>query len=229
MESSSQKKLNHFFHIYAGADNWLLPVHQHFVTLNAYALMDNLESVQVGIIGSPEQRQAVIEHIQNNYQNPKIQIAVQRDSGYEGVTLEKMWEFAKTDDGYLFYAHTKGTSRGGIVNQLWARSMLFFNVVRWTQAIRELEKPGVDAVGCHYLCKEEFPEYFQMYREHHPDGYPFFAGNFWWAKSSHVKNLRNPFTEDKYSAEGWLGSYELSVVDLFKGMPALNMFQNVTF
>jgi len=221
-------RLNHFFHIYAGADNWLLPVHQHFVALNAYALMDHLDSVQVGIIGNEQQREAVVRHIQESYNNPKIRIAVQRDSGYEGVTLNKLWEFSKENDGYILYAHTKGTSRGGLVNQLWGRSMLFFSVVRWTNATNALR--DVDAVGCHYLCKEKFPEYFELYKEHHPQGHPFFAGNFWWAKASYIRGLQNPFIEDKYSAEGWLGSGgDMRVVDMFEGMPALNMFQNVTF
>lgn len=95
--------------------------------------------------------------------------------------------------------------------------------------MKDLDQPGVDAVGCHYLCKEEFPEYFELYKEHHPNAYPFFAGNFWWAKAHHVRKLKDPLTDDKYSAEGWLGSYNISVIDMFKGMPSLNAFQNITF
>jgi hypothetical protein len=68
-----------------------------------------------------------------------------------------------------------------------------------------------------------------MYKEHHPHGYSFFAGNFWWAKSSHVQKLLEPKTEDKYSSEGWLGSVPFKQVDMFEGMPALNLFQNITF
>ena len=220
--------LNHFYHIYAG-DEWLLTVHQHFVTLNAYGLMDNLENVYVGIVGKTENRQAVISHLES-YGNPKIVIAVQAETGYEGTTLNKLWEFAKSDNGYIFYAHTKGSSRGGLVNQLWCRSMLFFNAVRWQDALMQLGNDNTDAVGCHYVCKEKFPEYFEMYREHHPNKYPFFAGNFWWAKSSHIKSLQPPNTSDKYSPEGWLGSNGLlKNSDLFAGMPSLHLFQNITF
>ena len=179
-QNQPSPKLNHFYHIYAG-EEWLLTVHQHFVTLNAYGLMDSLENIYVGIIGSEENRQAVISHLES-YGNPKIIVAIQAETGYEGATLNKLWEFAKNDDGYIFYAHTKGSSRGGIVNQLWCRSMLFFNAVRWQFAVSELSKDHIDGVGCHYVCKEKFPEYFEMYREHHPNKYPFFAGNFWWAK-----------------------------------------------
>ena len=220
-------KLNHFYHIYAGND-WLLTVHQHFVALNAYGLMDNLENVYVGIVGTEEQRQTVISHLQS-YGNPKIVVAAQADSGYEGVTLNKLWEFAKTDDGLIYYAHTKGSSRGGLVNQLWCRSMLFFSAVRWQDAINRLINEDHDAAGCHYLCKDKFPEYFKMYKEHHKNGYPFFAGNFWWAKSSHISKLLVTSQNDKYSPEGWLGSVPFKQVDLFEGMPALNLFQNVTF
>ena len=227
-QNQPSPKLNHFYHIYAG-EEWLLTVHQHFVTLNAYGLMDSLENVYVGIIGKEEDRQAVIAHL-NSYGNPKIVVAVQAETGYEGTTLNKLWEFAKNDDGYIFYAHTKGTSRGGLVNQLWCRSMLFFNAVRWQFAVSELSKEHIDGVGCHYLCKEKNPEYFEMFREHHPNKYPFFAGNFWWAKSAHVKSLQAPTTDDKYSAEGWLGSNGLlRNVELFEGMPSLHLFQNVTF
>ena len=220
-------RLNHFYHIYAGSD-WLLTVHQHFVTLNAYGLMDVLENVYVGIVGAPEQRQAVIQHLQS-YGNPKIIVTAQEDSGYEGVTLKKLWEFAKTDDGLVYYAHTKGSSRGGIVNQLWCRSMLFFSSVRWQHAIMPLVESNSEAAGCHYISKDKFPDYFKMFKEHHPHGYSFFAGNFWWAKSSHVQKLSEPKTEDKYSAEGWLGSVPFKQVDMFEGFPMLNLFQNTTF
>lgn len=227
-QNQPSPKLNHFYHIYAG-DEWLLTVHQHFVTLNAYGLMDSLENVYVGIIGSEQNRQAVISHLES-YGNPKIVVAVQAETGYEGTTLNKLWEFAKNDDGYIFYAHTKGSSRGGIVNQLWCRSMLFFNAVRWQFAVSELSKEHIDAVGCHYLSKEKSPEFFEIQKEKNPNKYPFFAGNFWWAKSAHIKSLQAPNTDDKYSAEGWLGSNGLlRNIELFEGMPSLHLFQNVTF
>ncbi len=221
-------KLNHFYHIYAG-DEWLLTVHQHFVTLNAYGLMDSLENVYVGIIGSEQNRQAVISHLES-YGNPKIVVAVQAETGYEGTTLNKLWEFAKNDDGYIFYAHTKGSSRGGIVNQLWCRSMLFFNAVRWQFAVSELSKEHIDAVGCHYLSKEKFPEFFEIQKEKNPNKYPFFAGNFWWAKSSHIKDLQPPQAEYKHSAEGWLGSNRsIRNIEPLEGLPSLHLFQNITF
>ena len=100
-----------------------------------------------------------------------------------------------------------------------------------------VDEYGKDIVGSDQYYKridqtmrKKFPEYFEMFREHHPNKYPFFAGNFWWAKSAHVKSLQAPKTDDKYSAEGWLGSNGLlRNVELFEGMPSLHLFQNVTF
>ena len=227
-QNQPSTKLNHFYHIYTG-EEWLLTVHQHFVTLNAYGLMDSLENVYVGIIGKEEDRQAVISHLES-YENPKIIVAIQAETGYEGSTLNKLWEFAKNDDGYIFYAHTKGSSRGGIVNQLWCRSMLFFNAVRWQFAVNEVRKPNIDAVGCHYLSKEKFPEFFEIQKEKNPNKHPFFAGNFWWAKSSHIKDLQQPQTEHEHSAEGWLGSNGvIRNIELLEGLPSLHLFQNITF
>jgi hypothetical protein len=191
--------------------------------------MDVLENVYVGIVGAPEQRQAVIDHLQS-YGNPKIIIALQEDHGNENATLRKLWEFSKTDDGFVLFAKIGESDKSDLLTQLLRRSMTFFNIVRWQFALSELEKDGIDAVGCHYLCKEKFAEYFKLFSNENPDKLPFFFGNFWWSKSSFLKELDKPRSLNDFSPNVWLGSKgKINCTELIEGIPALSTLQNITF
>jgi hypothetical protein len=77
-------------------------------------------------------------------------------------------------------------------------------------------------VGTHWLTTEQFP---QIADQNNPDGYPYFAGNFWWAKSSHVRELGEPVREHRYQAETWIGKREgMTVYDPNPGWPDPSKF-----
>jgi hypothetical protein len=48
-------------------------------------------------------------------------------------------------------------------------------------------------VGCHWIRNPEWPE----------QG-PFFAGNFWWARSGYLRMLPEPLNETRWQAETWI-------------------------
>ena len=131
-----------------------------------------------------------------------------------------MYKASQTEDAAYLYGHTKGSADPSLVKQMWCRSMIFFNIVAWERSLAELEK--VDCVGTHWLSTEQFPEI----RDHNnPDGYPYFAGNFWWAKSSHVRELGEPVREHRYQAETWIGKREgMTVYDPNPGWPDPSKF-----
>jgi len=98
--------------------------------------------------------------------------------------------------------------------------MIFFNVVAWERCLAELA--NVDCVGAYWLTKEEFP---QIADHNNPDGYPYFAGTFWWAKSSHIRKLGEPVREHRWQAEHWIGKAEgMTVYNSCKGWPAPDKF-----
>jgi hypothetical protein len=80
----------------------------------------------------------------------------------------------------------------------------------------------VDAVGCHWITKEQFPH---MADQNNPEGYPYFGGNFWWAKSSHIKELGEPVRDHRFQAEHWIGKKpDTKVFDTNPGWPSPERF-----
>lgn len=217
-------KLIHYYHIYSDG-LWQFIVHQHFTSLISYGLINSLDEVRVGIVGSDVTRRKVKECLEA-FNIGKIVTDIELGTGFEQVTLNRLYEASKTEEAFYLYAHTKGCSDPSLINQLWCRSMLYYNVVMWRAAINELAKDGIDAVGCHWICKEEYPF---MADQNNPNGYPFFGGTFWWAKSRHIRELGRPCTEHRWQAEHWIGKKTgTKVVDLNKGFPAIELFK-VTF
>ena len=214
-------KLIHYYHIYCGGGGqWQLIMHQHMMALCNYGLIEQLDEIRVGIVGPPDQRKVVKEILDNSLVAAKIKVVVTRTNAWEQATLTEMYRASQTEDAAYLYAHTKGGSDPSLVKQMWCRSMIFFNIVAWERSLAELEK--VDAVGCHWLCTEQFPEI----RDHNnPDGYPYFAGNFWWAKSSHIRELGEPVREHRWQAEHWIGKREgMTVYDPNPGWPSPDKF-----
>ena len=214
-------KLIHYYHIYCGGGGqWQLIMHQHMMALCNYGLIEQLDEIRVGIVGPPEQRKVVKEILDNSLVAAKIKVVVTRTNAWEQATLTEMYRASQTEDAAYLYAHTKGGSDPSLIKQMWCRSMIFFNIVAWERTLVELEK--VDAVGCHWLCTEQFPEI----RDHNnPDGYPYFAGNFWWAKSSHIRELGEPVREHRWQAEHWIGKREgMTVYDPNPGWPSPDKF-----
>jgi hypothetical protein len=96
--------------------------------------------------------------------------------------------------------------------------MIFFNVVAHQVCIDAIQSH--DAVGCHWLTKEEHPH---IADQNNPDGTPYFAGNFWWSKSEHIRKLEQPKRQNRYQAEAWIGTApDMKIKDLNPGYPDLN-------
>ncbi len=131
-------------------------MHQHMMALCNYGLIEQLDEIRVGIVGPPEQRKVVKEILDNSLVASKIKVVVTRTNAWEQATLTEMYKASQTEDAAYLYAHTKGSSDPSLINQLWCRSMIFFNIVAWERAIAELA--NVDCVGAYWLTKEEFPQ-----------------------------------------------------------------------
>ena len=185
-----------------------------------YGLIDRLDEIRVGIVGPPEQRKAVKEILDNSLIKDKVKVVVTRTNAWEQATLTEMYRASQEEEAVYLYAHTKGASDPSLINQLWNRSMTFFNVVAWERCLQALE--GVDTVGCHWITKEQFPH---MADHNNPVGYPYFGGTYWWAKSSHIKELGEPVRENRWQAEHWIGKKpDTKVHDTNPGWPSPERF-----
>ena len=198
-------RLSHFYHVYADGD-WEIPATEHFEELALSGLLDELDGIYLGVVGSRENRRKVKRALRHD-------VVVEADEGWEQVTLNKLRDFCQTDDGAVLYAHTKGAwSRDELARQ-WRVSMTHDVVTRWRECVHGLEK--VQAAGPFWL-RSDMPE-------HSGHGH-FFGGNFWWARSAYVAALPPLKTDHRHQAEGWVGLGKPSVKIMREGFPTWGNF-----
>lgn len=137
------------------------------------------------------------------YANPDV-------SKCEFPTLDLIWQHCQNEDLKILYLHTKGVTKPGVQNIIdWVNYLSYFNIDKWRDRINELDSndcTGVNFGGNPNDINE------------HPSTWGYgkaplhYSGNFWWSKSSHIKNLPNPsnwLPDDNYyqwrvMAEMWL-------------------------
>jgi hypothetical protein len=178
--------LSHFYHVYADGD-WEITATEHMEELLISGLLDELDNLFLGIVGSKENRERVKRYL------PGVTVA-EADTGWEQVTLNAVHDFAQTDNGAIFYAHTKGAWAGSELAKSWRVSMTHDTVTRWQECVKALQTH--ETAGAYWLRSSQ-PEHEE--HEH------FFAGNFWWARSDYVRTLDPVKTDTRYQAEGWIG------------------------
>lgn len=191
-------KLVHFYHVYADG-NWVDAATEHVEELYLSALLDDLDDLFLGIVGSPENREQVKREL------PGVAVA-EADTGWEQVTLHALHEYAMTEDAHILYAHTKGAWSQSELARQWRVSMTHDTVTRWRDCVEALSR--VDVVGAHWLKSNE---------AEHSEHEFFFAGNFWWANSDYLRKLEPVRTDHRYQAEGWIGLGQPSVKDMRGG------------
>ena len=120
------------------------------------------------------------------FDDPKITIRFYSPdiSLYERPALNHMIEDSTTDvnfivqDFYVLYMHSKGVKHWGdsdLESNVydWCEYMFYFNIYKHIDCITQLNN-GASAVGCN-LQERGAPLHY--------------SGNFWWSKSSHIRNL----------------------------------------
>lgn len=98
---------------------------------------------------------------------------------FEGFTLTQLYEHALSvpDDTLYWYVHTKGASHGNLDSAApWRDGMEECVIDNWQWCTRQLQRPEIGSTGPML----------------HWNPRPFWAGNFWWSKASHVKTLVSP-------------------------------------
>jgi len=200
----SLTRLTHFFHVYADG-NFSTPIREHFMEVKESGLLGVLDSVRVGIVGTSENQARVLE-LFDELEVP-VRVVATASTGWEQVTLKKLYTFCKQDDGFVFYAHTKGAWSPNSMAHPWRVSMIHDTVTRWRECVSALG--WVQTAGPFWLRSDD-----PMHREHKS----FFAGNFWWARSEYVARLPQLKNENRFQAEGWIGLGSPSVRIMREGL-----------
>jgi hypothetical protein len=100
---------------------------------------------------------------------------------FEFPTIGKLDEVCRQEDCLAWYIHTKGVSYPDRRAETWRNLMEWFVLQNWKDCVKAMEDH--DAAGAMY------------YAAH-------FKGNFWWTKSSHVRNLVTPGMLLHYGRDG---------------------------
>jgi hypothetical protein len=203
-------RLTHFFHVYADG-NFSTPLREHFGELKNSGLLAELDSVRVGIVGAAPNRARVLSLFDEL--GVPVMVVASATSGWEQVTLKKLHRFCKEDDGFVFYAHTKGSWSSDSMAHPWRVSMIHDTVTRWRECVHALKV--VDTAGAFWMSSR-LPEHV-----HHKG---FFGGNFWWAQSVYVAGLPPVGVGSRYEAEGWIGLGDPSVKVMREGEPDRGKF-----
>ena len=212
-------RIIHYYHIFADG-RWQMLVNQHLMAGSNSGLAKAIQEIRIGIVGQPANRKEVKAFLATVMPADRCKIVVERTTAWEQATLTEMYMASQEEpDAVYLYAHTKGGSDASLINQLWCRSMTFFCVVAWQNALEKLE--GVDIAGPHWITKEKWPH---MADHNNPHGYPYFGGNYWWARATHIAKLGMPERDHRWQAEHWIGKAEAQVADLCPGWPSPELF-----
>lgn len=180
-----------FIHIGALDINITQPIIDKIIfNLNNSGLYNLATKIYCGVVGKDldlVQLPKKCEIIYKNY-DPSV---------YEIPTINKLLEFVKTNKNhYILYLHTKGATKkkcNGInYQEKWSDVMQHFCIKNHKKCVELLDK-GYDTVGC--LLQNIL--YFGAH----------YSGNFWWTKSSYIKNhdyLPKDTTSWGRGAEFWL-------------------------
>ena len=190
--------LHHFYHIYCN-NNWSQIVPFHLECLKRYGLLDSLTTFNIGLVGNKEHRD-VVKHFLDT-KNIKFDIVAESNDGWEQVTMNKLYEFSQNNEGYVLYAHSKGAVNNGEQNKQWRKSMTWYNVVKWRDAVNKLD--NCDAVGCHW---HDFTKQSSSTLGGPHTGNCWFAGTFWWSKLDLLRQIGAPGMSSRYDAEVWIGN-----------------------
>lgn len=188
---------------------WRKPAEEHFDALRASGFDGD---VVVGLVGGPKQRAEARTWL--NVACPTWILGVVAEDGFEMVTINVMQQWCQrgdvSDKNPVLYTHGKGSFQSSAYADAWRRNMTSKLVGDWRDCVKSLHT--VDAVGCHWLTHEKYPDQISPTR-------PMFGGNFWWANAGFVAALPPIGWSNRWEAEGWMGQGNPTVVNLVEGWP----------
>lgn len=189
----------HFYHVYADG-RWQDPLEEHVEALTKFGLLDALDKMYVGYVGSDENVKQAEKYMRKNTSG-KAETINKASGGWEQETMRLIP--AHITDEAVLYCHSKGSSDPSPINIAWRRSMTMECVVDWRRPVLMLKNN--DAVGPHWLTYDKIP---------------FFGGNFWWANAQYLLSLPLIEEENRWNAESWIGMGENPrIYDLKPGHP----------
>jgi hypothetical protein len=215
LDKSELPPMHHFYHIYCGKnhigqeDTWKESVGTHLKAFKDSGLQKYIPTIHVGFVGEDNNIQDAKNFIAEH--EIDFTVAAENRTGFEQVTQVPLYEFAQSNDGYVLYSHSKGSFNFTDQNRSWCKSMIYFNVVRWEDAVMELK--NVDAVGCNW---HDFTNQHASHLGGPHTGQRWFAGTFWWSRLDRIRDIgHGPTMNTRWDAEVWIGQIpDITIYDI---------------
>lgn len=124
----------------------------------------------------------------------------------ETETLIDLKNFSEKNSDYkILYFHTKGVSKGTIIENAWRLMMEYFVIDKWKECVEMLNE--YDCVGSNLNSVGE-TLWTDGTTTKPVEGTYNFTGNFWWSNAKHIQTLDHKFLYSDYriDRELWIGS-----------------------
>jgi len=147
----------------------------------------------------------------------KIRIVIHPMNDGEKQTMILLQEIIKSyPDANVLYYHTKGITsiqshQFHLENldykniESWRHIMEYFNIELWKECVEAVSQDDIDTAGCLYVDWQGNPFKY------------FYAGNFWWSKTTHLSQLPDMKERDnRMGCELWIGSIPHNWVNFYQ-------------
>ena len=164
-------------------------INRQWNLINSSDLYNNLDRIFVGIIGS--ERPNILRVIM---ENPKVTVIEPNNtmpSIHECYTTYYLWKFCQNNpNSNVIYIHSRGITHNkdeSLYVDDWTNMMEYFIIETWRNNIDMID--NYKTFGCELW---DFRENNSNKKKDQHNG-KHYSGNFWWAKSTYINSLPNPY------------------------------------
>lgn len=175
--------LHLFFHIWITGD-WKQVAQKIWNRIVTSGLVDKLESINISILGGSE------VHVQDIFGEYSVNyiLVTSNQKLYERGILNYIGKYSKNHDGYYLYINTFGVNKSKFIGvKDWQEMLIYFTIDKWSVCVKKLFEH--DALGVNLKKMDE--SQLKQITTTDLDQTWYFSGNFWWARSEHLKKLTN--------------------------------------
>lgn len=174
-----------FWHI-CGLSNYKEVVTSQFNTIKITGLLEKIDKIYITYLG---ENKSDIDFLLRKSDKLVLDKYDSFIAHYERLCLHSMHDFSQQNNANILYIHSKGVStrfnnypKTQHSIKKWREMMEYFLIFNYTECIELLETN--DALGCCLVNSKS--NNLNIDGEDHAYH---FSGNFWWSKTSYIKDL----------------------------------------
>jgi hypothetical protein len=170
-----------FWHTYLTSE-YKLVVQEQMTKLITSGLYNEVDYIFTGISATSADDVNWFMELLSSYE--KFFPILHTDKDGEKPTMRLLANYAKENECYIMYFHTKAVANTGYNNTLWRWSMDYNLIYKHKECIELLDK-GADAVGPN------------LRKNTHVGYHPHFSGTYWWSTSKYIQSLNEEYLYNK--------------------------------